>query len=196
MTPETDKEDIMTKLVLCLVTATLVLYAGCGGNDGSEENSRNQPAKAVTAGGDGAATRLWEPCELITRAEAGSLIGAEVRDGQYGEQKAVGMKKCFYEALDSDTFLQITVQQPEFMPPRVLTSGQSPRTLFAETKTMLADGRIDLLGLGDDAFIGTGGLYLLIGDCHITIGVGNPARDGNRQKLEAAGRLVLEKLKR
>jgi len=49
-------------------------------------------------------------------------------------------------------------------------------------------------GLGDDAFVGTGGLHMLSGDCYITIGVGNPTREGNREKLEAAGRLVLAKL--
>lgn len=63
-------------------------------------------------------------------------------------------------------------QKHFFMPPQVLKSGQSPKTIFAETKKMLADGRVDLIGLGDEAFIGTGGLHMLAGDFYITIGVG------------------------
>jgi hypothetical protein len=78
----------------------------------------------------------------------------------------------------------------------VLKSGQSPKIIFAETKKMLADGRIDLAGLGDEAFIGKEGLHMLTGDFYITISVGNPDRNGNRQKLEAAGRLTLDKLQR
>ena len=36
---------------------------------------------------------------------------------------------------------------------------------------------------------------MLAGEYYLTVGVGNPDRDGNRQKLEAAGRLVLDKLR-
>jgi len=186
----------MGKKYLCLLATILILVAGCGGDDGSSENSRNNQTEVQASRGDGTDVTLKEPCKLITRTEAGSLIGEDVNDGQYDEQKVVGMKKCFYEALNSDKFLQITVQQPAFMPPQVLKSGQSPKTIFAETKMMLAGGRVDLTGLGDEAFIGTGGLHMLTGDFYITIGVGNPDRDGNRQKLEAAGRLTLDKLQR
>ncbi|MBU0967194.1 MAG: hypothetical protein KKA54_12545 [Proteobacteria bacterium] len=185
----------MGKKYLCLFVSALILVAGCGGNDTSSESSQGKQT-TVQATQRAAVCQIKEPCELITGAEAGSLIGEEVKDGQYGEQKVVGMKKCFYEAANPDSvkFLQITVQQSSFMPPEVREAGQSPQAIFAETKKMLADGRVDLAGFGDEAFIGTGGLHMLSGDYYITIGVGNPDRDGNRQKLEAAGRLVLDKL--
>lgn len=186
----------MVKKYLCLLVSTVILFAGCGGDDKSSENSQGNQTEVQTARGQAADCQLKEPCALITKAEAASLIGEDVKDGQYGEQQVVGMKKCFYEAAGSDKFLQITVQQSEFMSQQVREAGQSPKTIFAETKKMLADGRVDLTGLGDEAFIGTGGLHLLTGGYYITIGVGNPDRDGNRQKLEAAGRLVLDKLQR
>lgn len=184
----------MGKKYLCLLAGTLILFVGCGGDDHSSQSSPSKQAEVQTGRGQAAAGKFKEPCALVTRAEAGSLLGEDVKDGQYGEQKAVGMKKCFYEAANSEKFLQVTVQQPEFMPPQVLAAGQNPKAIFAETKKGLADGRVDLAGLGDEAFIGTGGLHMLSGDCYITIGVGNPTREGNREKLEAAGRLVLAKL--
>ncbi|MBU4260505.1 MAG: hypothetical protein KKC76_01310 [Proteobacteria bacterium] len=185
----------MGKRYLCLFVSILILFAGCGGNDQSSESSQGKLTTVQTVQ-RAADCQIKEPCELITRAEAGSLIGEEVKDGQYGEQKVVGMKKCFYEASNPDSvkFMQITVQQSAFIPPQVREAGQSPEIIFAETKKMLADGRVDLTGFGDEAFIGTGGLHMLSGDYYITIGVGNPDRDGNRQKLEAAARLVLGKL--
>lgn len=176
---------------LCLLASVLILFSGCGGEEKSSEGGQGTQTEIRTPG-----LKLKEPCALITRAEVGSLLGEAVGEGHYDEQKVVCMKKCFYEAANSDKFLQITVQQPEFMPQHVLAAGQSPKTIFAETQKMLADGRIDLAGLGDAAFLGTGGLHLLTGDCYITIGAGNPDRDGNRQKLEAAARLVLDKLQR
>jgi len=186
----------MGKKYLCLLVSTLILVVGCGGDDKSSESSQGKQTEVQATRGHATECKLKEPCELITRAEAGSLIGEDVKDGQYDEQKVVGMKKCFYEAAnpDSDKFLQITVQQSEFMPQQVREAGQSPKTIFVETKKMLADGRVDLAGLGDEAFIGTGGLHMLAGDYYITIGMGNPDREGNRQKLEAAGRLALDNL--
>jgi hypothetical protein len=169
-------------------------FCGCGGDDDSRQSSPGKQTGVQSGSGQAAGGKFKEPCFLVTRAEAGSLLGEDVKEGKYDEQKAVGMKKCFYEAANSDTFLQITVQQPAFMPQQVLAAGQNPKAIFAETKKMLAHGRVDLTGLGDEAFIGTGGLHLLSGDCYITIGVGNPAREGNREKLEAAGWLVLAKL--
>ncbi|RJX26391.1 MAG: hypothetical protein C4531_15820 [Desulfurivibrio sp.] len=183
----------MAKRYLCLLASALILFTGCGGNEQGSESSQGKQT-AVEAGKAAAPCKLVEPCELISGAEAASLLGEAVKEGKYGEQQAVGLKKCFYEAAASDKFLQITVQQPDFMAPQVRAAGQSPQSIFVETRKMLADGRIDLAGFGDEAFIGTGGLHMLSGDYYITIGVGNPDRDGNRQKLEAAARLALNKL--
>ena len=187
-------EKIMGTRYLCLLAGILILFAGCGGDDNSRQSSPGKQTGVQTSSDQAAGGKIKEPCNLVTRAEAGSLLGEDVKEGTYGEQKAVGMKKCFYEAANSDKFLQITVQLPEFMPQQVLAAGRNPQAIFAETKKMLAAGRVDLAGLGDEAFIGTGGLHLLSGDCYITIGAGNPTREGNREKLEAAGRLVLAKL--
>lgn len=187
----------MGKRYLCLLVSTLILFAGCGGSDPSSDSSQGKET-AVQAAKGPADCQPIEPCALITKAEAESLIGEAVKDGQYDEQQAVGMKKCFYAAANPDSakFLQLTVQQASLMPQQVREAGQSPKTIFAETKKMLADGRVDLTGLGDEAFIGTGGLHMLAGEFYITIGVGNPDRDGNRQKLEAAGRLAAGNLQR
>ncbi|MFZ5758134.1 MAG: hypothetical protein ACOY32_00705 [Thermodesulfobacteriota bacterium] len=178
--------------------AMLLVFPGCGGNDQSSEKAAKQPAATASVSSQIGEAQLLDPCRLILPAEAGEILGEAVKEGEYGEQQVVGMKKCFYEsaAADSMKFLQITVQQAEFMPENVRAAGQSPQSIFADTKEMLAQGRIDLTGFGEEAFIGTGGLHMLAGGRYITIGVGNPERDDNRKKLETAARLVLEKLGR
>ncbi|MBU0909024.1 MAG: hypothetical protein KJ717_05605, partial [Proteobacteria bacterium] len=64
----------MGKKYLCLFVSALILVAGCGGNDTSSESSQGKQT-TVQATQRAAVCQIKEPCELITGAEAGSLIG-------------------------------------------------------------------------------------------------------------------------
>lgn len=72
----------MGKRYLCLLVSTLILFAGCGGSDPSSDSSQGKET-AVQAAKGPADCQPIEPCALITKAEAESLIGEAVKDGQY-----------------------------------------------------------------------------------------------------------------
>jgi len=178
------------------ILITLVCCAGCGGDLQTNDNSPNKKSEAGSGKAHAAVKKIIEPGQLISRSEAESFIQAKLKDGLFDEKPAVGMKKCFYGATseNSEIFFQISIQQALFMPQAALQSGQTPKAIFDNTKKILSDGRIDLNGLGDEAFIGTIALHILKGDFYITIRLGNPNGKENRKELEAAGRKALENL--
>ncbi len=137
--------------------------------------------------------QLIEPCELITRTEAEKIMGEEMKDGKYSENKVVGQKICFYEAADENSFafLQISLTQNSFISPNVLASGQNAQTIFNSIEEAFPD-RLNIKGMGDDAFIATPGIHILKGDYYLTIGVGNINR--NKDKLTDAGAKAMTKL--
>jgi hypothetical protein len=183
-------------VLLLSILITLVCCAGCGGDMQTNANSPDKKSKAGSGKAQKAVKKIIEPGQLISRTEAESFTGEKLKDCQNDENPAVGMKKCFYGAAseDSGNFFQISVQQTLFMPQTALESGQNPKSIFENTKKILSEGRIDLNGLGDEAFIGTIALHILKGDYYITIRLGNPNGKENRKKLEAAGRKALENL--
>ncbi|MCW8815700.1 MAG: hypothetical protein OQK59_06920, partial [Chlorobium sp.] len=61
-------------------------------------------------------------------------------------------------------------------------------------KDAMSDNRTDLEGFGDEAFIATGGLYILKGEYYITIGAGNIDRAEIQERLKAAGKIALDNL--
>ena len=136
--------------------------------------------------------RLIEPCALISKSEAATLLGEPVKNAEKSEQQAVGMKLCMYNPVDDNSmrFLQITLTQPGFMPP----NGQTPSSIFHALKTGLSEKQLILEGLGDEAFIATGGIYILKGEYYISIGAGNIDRPEIQERLKAAGKKALGNL--
>jgi len=182
--------------LLLSLLITLVCCAGCGGDLQTNGNSTGKKSESSRGNAQAAVSKIIEPGQLISRIEAESFAGEKLKDAQNDEKPAVGMKKCFYGAASegSANFFQISIQQTIFIPQTALESGQNPKTIFENTKKILSDGRIDLKGLGDDAFIGTIALHILKDDYYITIRLGNPNGKENRKELEAAGRKALENL--
>lgn len=182
--------------LLLTIFVTLACCAGCGGDLQTKDNNPNKKSEAGPGKAHAAVNKIIEPGQLISRTEAESFTGEKLKDGQCDEKPAVGMKKCFYGAAsgDSGNFFQISVQQTPFMPKTALQSGQNPKSIFENTKKILSEGRIDLNGLGEEAFIGTIALHILNGDYYITIRLGNPNGKENRKELEAAGRKALDNL--
>lgn len=48
--------------------------------------------------------QLIEPCKLISKSEAETILGIALGEGQYSEHKIVGQKICIYEASDKNSF--------------------------------------------------------------------------------------------
>lgn len=138
------------------------------------------------AAGPKKAAQLIEPCQLITKAEAEEIMVVAFKEGQHSENKVVGQKMCLYEAADENSFafLQISLTQNAFIPPKIFASGQTAQTIFGTIKEAFPD-REAINGAGDDAFIATPGVHILYGDYYMTIGAGNINQ--NRDKLKIAG---------
>ncbi|MBU4263574.1 MAG: hypothetical protein KKC76_17085 [Proteobacteria bacterium] len=182
--------------LILIILITLVCCAGCGGDLQTNNTSQDKKSEAGAGKAYAAVKKIIEPGQLISRTEAESFTGEKLKEGLCDEKTAVGMKKCFYGSTNADSanFFQISIQQSLFMPQTALESGQTPKNIFDHTKKILSEGRIDLKGLGDEAFIGTIALHILKGDFYITIRLGNPNGKENKKELEAAGRKALENL--
>ena len=136
-----------------LQTTTAALLAalsiqGCG--DGQEE-------PATQAASSPAQTAV-DACDLITREDASQLLGEAVLGGERREEGRVGMTLCLYNPANSDSlrFLQVSINQPG-----AASSGASPTRMFQDIRVAMSEGRTDLDGRGDAAFIAAGGIYVL-----------------------------------
>ncbi|MBN2232744.1 MAG: hypothetical protein JW781_08000 [Deltaproteobacteria bacterium] len=175
--------------ILSVVLPVLLIFlSGCFGGDGQKPPA----AAAGKHSAKTAAASLLEPCRLITRQDAERLLGEPVREAEMSEKPEVGMKLCMYNPVNADSlgFLQVVITQPAFMP----ASGVSPADIFHSIREAMIADRTDLDGLGDEAFIATGGLYVLAGEYYLSIGAGNTSRPEIRQRLVDVGRLALERL--
>jgi hypothetical protein len=130
--------------------------------------------------------QLIEPCELVTQAEAEKIMGVALKEGQYRENQVVGQKMCLYEAADKNAFafLNISLTQNAFIPPKIFAAGQNAKSIFSTIKDAFPD-REAVYEMGDDAFIATPGIHILKGNYYVTIGAGNINQ--NRDKLKIAG---------
>ncbi|MBO8092007.1 MAG: hypothetical protein J7D60_01680 [Prosthecochloris sp.] len=164
-------------LPVILLTASIAFF-GCSG-------SKDPERTATSTHRPSGSHQLIEPCALITEQDAKELLGEPVAEPERSEQKVVGMKLCMYNPVDSNSlnFLQITLTQQEFMPP----GGLPPSEIFHSIKEAMSDEREDIEGMGDEAFIATGGLYILQNEYYISIGSGNIDRPEIRQRLKQAG---------
>jgi hypothetical protein len=154
---------------------------GCG-------NGQGEPA--TQAASPPAQTAL-DPCDLITRDAAAQLLGEPMLEGERREEGRVGMTLCLYNPADPDSlaFLQVSINQPS-----AASSGVSPTQIFQDTRDAMSDGRTDLDGLGDAAFIATGGIYVLQGERMISIGAGNTSRPEVQARLRSAAEIALRRL--
>ena len=148
--------------------------------------------KQMESASQGSEYPLIEACALISKPEAETLLGEPVKDAEKSEKQAVGMKLCMYNPQNEDSraFLQVTLTQPAFMP----EGGHPPSHFFHSIKDAMSENRTDLDGFGDEAFIATGGLYILEGKYYISIGTGNIDRPHIQERLKTAGETALKNL--
>jgi hypothetical protein len=165
------------------ITALLAALSipGCG--NGQEEPATQAASPPTQA--------PFDPCDLITREDAAQLLGDVMLEGERREEGRVGMTLCLYNPAnpDSPRFLQVGINQPG-----AASTGASPTQIFHDIRDAMSDGRTDLDGLGDAAFIATGGIYVLKGDRMISIGAGNTSRPDVRAQLREAANIALGRL--
>lgn len=175
---------IIRILPLCAV----LLFAGCGG-DSSQQSD--------TGGGNAAvqrqASKIIEPCQLISQEEAAKLLGEAVKPAEKSEQQVVGMKLCLYNPASGEPipFLQVSLTQDAFFPP----GGVGTASIYKSIKDNFEGMRTDVEGVGDEAFITTGGIYIMADGYYIQVGAGNTSNAAIQERLIEAGKMAVAKLK-
>jgi hypothetical protein len=175
-------------IIRFLPLCTVLLFAGCGGNSSqqSDVGGGNATVQQQTS-------KIIEPCQLITQEEAAKLLGEAVKPAEKSEQKVVGMKLCMYNPASGEPvpFLQISLTQDAFFPP----GGVGTASIYKSLKDNFKDMRTDVDGVGDEAFITTGGIYIMADGYYIQIGAGNTRNAAVRNRLIEAGKMAVAKLK-
>ncbi|MBV5326341.1 MAG: hypothetical protein JZU65_01700 [Chlorobium sp.] len=165
----------------------LFILQGCGNpsQNGKEEKPAVQQAQKIT---------IIEPSHLVTQQDAEKILGEPVMEAVRTEKPIVGLKLCMYNPVNeqSTSFLQITLTQNGFM----LPEGTSTASIYNRLKKNFEGTRTDIRDLGDDAFIATGGLYILKENCYIMIAAGNINSEVTRTILMDAGKTALDNLSR
>lgn len=160
-------------ILILLVCFLSIILLGCNAND----------------------SETMDVCSLITKEEAETAIDMAVDDGEFTEQEALGQRMCFYDGKEDTigaSFVQISILRTEEMPKKVTESGQTAKTIYADIKDNI-ENKASIEGLGDDAFWGTNGLYVLKGDAFFNIGVGNSDRPENMEISKGLAEIVLER---
>jgi hypothetical protein len=183
-------KTILGKALMSLVIAALFLPCGCGGEGGS-------PTSPAATNADGAAKKggIIAPCALITKKEAGEILGETLKDPEMKDSNPLGQKICFFPsgAEGSFTFLQISVIQTAAMPTRVKSSGMNAAKIYQGTKENMTETK-EVTGIGQEAFWGTLGLHILTGDTYIVISVGPSSKPANLEKAKKIAELILKRL--
>jgi hypothetical protein len=175
-----------TRNIAVLLLGFALTLGACKSDNNQDNNGT--PATERTKTG-----KVLEPEMLISKHDASELLGEAVQDGKKSETPVVGMKLCMYNALNpsSNSYLQVSLTQDSFMPPK----GVGSETIYRELKKMLGGSKTNVTELGSEAFIATGGLYLFKDGYYIMISAGNnTANAQTTAMLKAAGKKALDKL--
>lgn len=174
---------IIRMLPLC----AFLLFTGCSGNAPEKTEKAGESATVQQP----QASKIIEPCELITAEDAAKILGEAVKPAEKSEKQVVGMKLCMYNAQsDSMEFLQVTLTQDAFMQ----SGGIPTASIYKSLKDNFEGMRTDIKGVGDEAFISTGGIYIMADGYYIQIGAGNTSKESVRNRLIEAGKMAVAKL--
>ena len=79
------------------------------------------------------------------------------------------------------------------MPDNIVEAGQSAEVIYYSLKDNDLDMK-EIEGIGDEAFWGTGGLYVLKEDVYFTISVGNSSVPENVEICKSLAEIVISRL--
>ncbi len=178
---------IRTFLIWVWATALLV---GCQSAQPAGNGSAGGAAGAQSAG----AARLIPPQELISKAEAESILGESVLDCTPSENTAVGQSLCFYDSQDETSFrfLQIAITQQAAIPAE---NGATPQSIYDMTKETFGPDALPIDGVGDEAMLVSGGYYVMSNGYLLQISAGNTDDETVLSILDQASRLAVANLK-
>ncbi len=166
-----------------IISALMILaliFAGCG-SSGTSSNSNSSSSSVI------------EPQQLISKAEAQTLTGLKLKDGEKTEQAVVGQKIIFYDSDSTSTgvsFLQVSLTQQAFMPSG---SSNTPQSIYNSIKSAFPDA-VKVDGIGDEAFIATPGLHIYADGYYIVIAAGNSDKASVQKVIKEAGMLAVQHL--
>ena len=173
-------------LTVALLTALLMMALAACGSDGAPSADQGD------AHPEGEPAAMIEPSQLISQAEAESIIGHTLDVVDDTEEERVGLKQRLYTATDDmNALLQIGITQQAAMPPE---QTQTPEDLYRAI-TENFDDAVQVDGIGEEACFATPGLHILESGRYILVAVGNTSTDAARQKLREAGRVAVENLR-
>jgi hypothetical protein len=88
--------------------------------------------------GTAQASDPFDPCGLLTREEAETLVGEPVKGPEQKDTKnPLGQKMCLYTTVSSSWLIQISVIRTADMAPGIRKHGQSAAKIYRTTKEIL-----------------------------------------------------------
>ena len=179
--------------VLDFLALSTLFFAGCQKMNTEALGADERQNFAVQENSTKAEHTVIEPEALISLEEAQQLLGKEITETSKQDNDVVGQKICFYDAAGDDIngFLQISITQDAFMANEDTPSAEA---MYTATKEMFGEEAVKVPGLGDDAFLATGGYYILYHGYFLSIYSGNTDNAEVVERLGKAGDLAVRNL--
>lgn len=179
---------VILLIFLCIINFSII---GCG-NDGKNNNSTSAEGNTLTTKESSKEAKQLDVSILITKEEAEDAIGMPVEDAQISKQEAIGQHILYYNGKEfkptAASFVQLSISRTQDM-----SHKQSAKTIFTGINNNLEDHQ-SIEGLGDEAFWGTGGLYVLKGEIFFSVAVGNTGKPENLEICKKLARIVLKRI--
>ena len=183
-----------TVLVFVIILICSTLLGACQNAEHAVSTAEsNTSEKQESSENETTRADIIEPEELISKDEAEAILGMSVANGEKSENEVTGQKICFYDGVNNDIngFLQISISQEAFLPS---SSYMDIEDIFTSIKDMFSESLIPIDGLGDDAFLASGGYYILYRGYFISIYSGNTEKAEVLNRLDEASHIALNNL--
>lgn len=175
--------------LIAVALAASVLFAACGGDDGTEiaGDSSELPEAAADEAADDAPQDLPDACTFLSLEEISTAIGRQVDEGEL-QTEVEGMTTCRFATATgmetTETYDDPAIPETSVGSVTVAVNTSNPEEfdLFEESLGAEAEA---VSGIGDDAYFwGSNLLYVRVGDSGFSIRI--EADGADEQKVSAA----------